>query len=165
MALTAVVTRDDDPSGNTPRWVDIELKSDGVTFRTISRIMPAGVNAQAVGDAKLTHGFNNAKKRERESAVKKCMDGENPDTIALELIARPKLWETMTRRLHNGPRNDMPADELRGLAQWVVNRATPAIRADLNNVRSNGEVNALKAQWTSLLTGVDDFDLVDEGEV
>ena len=161
--MPAVIIKDAGPGSTRNVTVDFS-DDDGFINRAHVRLS-AGVDAQVWGDAVAVRRSSGARKREMETAISRCIAGEDPASIVLVRVARPKLWETMTRRLHNGPRRGLEEEIMRGLAQWVVNRGTPAIRSDLNNVRTNAEVNALKAEWQALLDAVvAEYDEVEETE-
>jgi hypothetical protein len=160
MPATATILKDSGPT-NT-RNVTVQFDDENGLINVAHVRLSAGIDAQTWADVAAARKYDGVRRREMEIAIDRCIGGEDPATIPLVRIARPELWKRMTRRLHNAPRNGLDADTMRGLAQWVVNRATPAIRADLNNVRTNAEVNALKTQWTALLTSVDEFDDVEE---
>jgi hypothetical protein len=161
MPATATILKDS--GSGTTRNVRVQWQDDDGVINAKMFRLPAGVDSQTWADSLAEKRSATARKKEMEAAISRCIDGEDPDTIEIVRIARPKLWEHMTRRLHNGPRRGLDKDTMRGLAQWVVNRANPAIRADLNNVRTNAEVNTLKAEWQALLdAGITEFPEVEE---
>lgn len=163
MAVTATIIKDSGPSGTRNIVVDFS-DDDGLVNRARVRLS-AGIDAQVWADAIAQRRSDNARRQEMEEAIDQCVAGTAPGDIVRTRITLPKLWERITRRLHNGPRNELDVDTMRGLAQHVVGRATPAIRADLNNVRSNAEVNALKVEWQALLDAVvTEFDEIEEGD-
>lgn len=161
MALIATVIKDRGASSSRPVVVEF-TDDDGVIGRS-HVTLPAGQDAQAWADVVATRQQDGSRRQEMEAAIAQCIAGTAPSDIVRVRITLPKLWQKITRRLHNGPRNNLDAETMRGLAQHVVGRATPAIVADLNAVRSNAEVDALKAEWQALLdAGVTAFDEVDE---
>ena len=149
------------------RRVQIDIADEDGAISTVLRYTGPGAMSQAAADVVATDVQKQYRNAELNRAIRRCIDGEDPATIPLLRVARPKLWETMTRRLHNGPKNELPDEDMRGLAQWVVDRATPAIVADLNSVRTAAEVNnTLKPSWQALLDAVvPEFDDVSEEEL
>jgi len=162
MAVTATVVHDDDPTASTKRFVVIEFDSNGTVFRTRTRPLPAGVFAQEWADGVKDRYFENVRRAEAEKAVARAILGVSPATIPLRFVSRAALRKLITRRLYNAPKKQLPVEEMIGLAQWVFNRPSSEIASDLGNVRTEAEIDALKAQWTSMLTKPQEYTPVDE---
>ena len=146
MPATATILKDSGPA--TTRNIDVQWQDeDGIINRGKFRLS-AGVGAQVWADSIAEKRSVSARRKEMQRAIQQCIDGTDPADVERVRIALPKLWETMTRRLYN---KNGDAAALRGLAQWVINRGSPAIRDDLNGVHTLSEVNALKLAWQDML--------------